>query len=142
MKTKMNVKEVSEKDFNLLLNTKLDVLWEQQKGEPYFYLAHKEKIVKIFAVLSENECKSGILYKSFTFVEDECVGFIPMDEATMKTLMTQIGQFNVTISYKEPESENELASVNCIMPNNSIDYYTIQVSKVLFKAFTITFEEL
>ena len=79
MKTKMNVKEVSEKDFNLLLDTKLDVLWEQQKGEPYFYLAHKEKIVKIFAVLSENECKSGILYKSFTFVEDECVGFIPMD---------------------------------------------------------------
>ena len=70
------------------------------------------------------------------------VGFIPMDEATMKTLMTQIGQFNVNISYKEPESENELASVNCIMPNNSIDYYTIQVSKVLFKAFTITFEEL
>ena len=31
------------------------------------------------AVLSENECKSGILYKSLTFVEDECIGFIPMD---------------------------------------------------------------
>ena len=70
------------------------------------------------------------------------VGFIPMDEATMKTLMTQIGHFNVNISYKEPESENKLASANCIMPNNSIDYYTIQVSKVLFKAFTITFQEL
>ena len=75
----INVKELSEQDFNLFLEEKLDVLLKQQKGEPYFYLAHTEKIVKILAVLSENECKSGILHKSFTFVEDECIGFIPMD---------------------------------------------------------------
>lgn len=79
METKMHVKEVSGKEFNVLLETKLDVLWNKQKKEPYFYLEHKEKIVKILVVLGENKCKSGILYKSFTFVDDECVGFIPMD---------------------------------------------------------------
>ena len=37
----INVKELSEQDFNLFLEEKLDILWKQQKGEPYFYLVHK-----------------------------------------------------------------------------------------------------
>ena len=41
----INVKELLEQDFNLFLEEKLDILWKQQKGEPYFYLVHKEKIV-------------------------------------------------------------------------------------------------
>lgn len=75
----VKVRELSENDFNYLLETSLEALWKQQKKEPFFYLTHREKIIKIFVVLSEFECKSGILYKSFNFVEDKCVGFIPMD---------------------------------------------------------------
>lgn len=69
------------------------------------------------------------------------VGIIPLDENAMKTLLSAIDAFNVSLSFRNPLT-NELETINCIIPSNKVDYYTIQVGKVMYKAFTLQFAEL
>jgi hypothetical protein len=70
------------------------------------------------------------------------VGFIALNDADMKALLNAISAFNVSISFRNPKSGTLETGVNCIIPEETIDYYTIQVDKVLYKAFTIQFVEL
>lgn len=70
------------------------------------------------------------------------VGIIPLDAAVMANLKADIEKFNVSISYRDPDTNSLATGVNCIIPNNEIEYYTIQVDKVMYKAFTLQFEEL
>lgn len=69
------------------------------------------------------------------------VGIIPLNDKTMKQLMKDIQQFNVSISFRNPIT-NELETIDCIIPENEVEYYTIQVDNVLYKAFSLTFAEL
>lgn len=69
------------------------------------------------------------------------VGIIPLDNAAMKTLQADIKSFNVVVNYLDPET-NELKEAKCIIPTNSVEYYTIQVGKVLYKAFILMINEL
>lgn len=70
------------------------------------------------------------------------VSIIAMDAAAMIEIQRAIDAFNVLISFRNPKT-NELAeNVNVILPANEVDYYTIQINKVLFKAYTLTFTEL
>ncbi len=70
------------------------------------------------------------------------VGIIPLDDAVMANLKADIEQFNVKVSYLNPDNKSWVTGVNCIIPSNQVEYYTIQVGKVRFKAFTLQFEEL
>lgn len=70
------------------------------------------------------------------------VGIIPLDDEKMQALMAAIDNFNVSISYRDPQTGALAEGVNCILPTNDIDYYTIQVDKVRYKAFTLKFTEL
>lgn len=56
--------------------------------------------------------------------------------------MEAIEYFNVSISYREPQTGALVENVNCILPSDEIEYYTIQSNKVSFKAFTLKFTEL
>lgn len=69
------------------------------------------------------------------------VGIIPLDAATMTSLLAAIEAFNVTITFLNPVT-NAIDSINCIIPESNVDYYTIQVGKVSFNAFTLEFIEL
>ena len=69
------------------------------------------------------------------------VGIIPLNDEAMANLQTAIEAFNVFISFRNPKT-NELETIECIIPEDSVEYYTIQANKVLFNAFTITFVEL
>ncbi len=69
------------------------------------------------------------------------VGIIPLDSATMARLQNDIDAFNVSISFRNPQT-GTLESLNCIIPENNIEYYTIQAEKVLFNAFQLKFIEL
>lgn len=69
------------------------------------------------------------------------VGIIPLDSATMAQLQASIDDFNVLISFRNPQT-NELEEIDCIIPSNDIEYYTIQVNKVTYEGCTLTFEEL
>lgn len=70
------------------------------------------------------------------------VGIIPLNDAAMTQLQTAIDAFNVSISFRNPKTGALEEGVNCIIPDNNIEYYTIQANKVMFKAFTLKFIEL
>ena len=70
------------------------------------------------------------------------VGIIPVDSAAMVALQTAIDAFNVSISFRNPQTGVLEEGVNCIIPSSGVEYYTIQAGKVLFKAFKLEFIEL
>ena len=70
------------------------------------------------------------------------VGIIPIDDTVMAKLQSDIDNFNVSISFRDPKTNALEANVNCIIPENGVDYYTIRADKVMYKAFTIKIIEL
>lgn len=70
------------------------------------------------------------------------VGIIPLNDTSMKDLLEVIDNFNVTLSFLNPKTNELEENINCIIPENEVDYYTIQAGKVMCKAFTLTFTEL
>lgn len=70
------------------------------------------------------------------------VGIIPLDDEAMAQLQTDIDAFNVSISFRNPKTNALEEGVNCIVPEDEVEYYTIQANKVMYNAFEITFIEL
>ena len=70
------------------------------------------------------------------------VGIIPLDAVAMAELQTAIDNFNVLVSFRNPLTNALEENVNCIIPENAVEYYTIQNNKVLYNAFTIQIQEL
>lgn len=70
------------------------------------------------------------------------VGVIPLSGADMARLQTAINSFGVSISFRNPETEELEENVSCIIPASDVEYYTIQVNRVLYKAITLSFTEL
>lgn len=70
------------------------------------------------------------------------VGIIPLDAEDMKLLQTVLQDFDVYVSFLNPETNEIEEDVLCILPSSAVSYYTIQAGKVLFNAFTLTFTEL
>lgn len=70
------------------------------------------------------------------------VGIIPLNDTIMKRLQEDIDKFNVSISYLNPKTKALENNINCIIPSDEVEYYTIQINKKMFKALTLTFEEL
>lgn len=69
------------------------------------------------------------------------VGIIPLTDANMIALQAELDKFNIALSFLNPRT-NQLEEINCIIPSNGVEYYTIQAGKVLYKAITLTFVEL
>lgn len=70
------------------------------------------------------------------------VGIIPLDSAAMIALQNAIAAFNVSISFLNPVTGALEENVNCIIPDNEVEYYTIQANKVSFNDFKLKFIEL
>lgn len=70
------------------------------------------------------------------------VGIIPLDDAAMAKLEAALEAFNISISFRNPKTNQLEENVNCIIPQTAIEYYTIQANKVMYKAFTLSFSEL
>ena len=70
------------------------------------------------------------------------VGIIPLEADAMAQLQADIAQFQVSISYRDPETNELVENVKCIIPINEVEYYTIQADKVMYKAFMLVIQEL
>lgn len=70
------------------------------------------------------------------------VGIIPLDGEAMKNLLKDANGFNVTVSYRDPETGEMVEDLSCYIPNTLIDYHTIRADKVMFKAFNLQIKEL
>lgn len=70
------------------------------------------------------------------------VGIIPLNDVVMASLKNAIDNFNVKISFLNPNTKTIEENVDVIIPSNAIKYYTIQMDKVSFEGLTLTFSEL
>lgn len=70
------------------------------------------------------------------------VGIIPLDDTVMKNLITDVHQFEVNVSFRNPQTNQLEENVKCIIPSHEVEYYTIRADKVSYKAFSLTFTEL
>lgn len=70
------------------------------------------------------------------------VDIIPLTDNTMQAILNDIQNLAVSISFRNPATGNIELNVQCICPQNEVQYYTIQAGKALFNAFSLTFEEL
>lgn len=70
------------------------------------------------------------------------VGIIPIDSDVMKLLQNTISNFNISISFRNPQTGQLESNVNVILPESNVEYYTIQANKVLYNALTLKFIEL
>lgn len=70
------------------------------------------------------------------------VSIIPLDEVNMLKLQLAISAFNVSLSFLNPTTNSLEENVNCIIPSDSVEYYTIQAKKTMFKEAKLKFTEL
>ena len=70
------------------------------------------------------------------------VGIIPLDEVAMMNLLTDVDQFRVSVSFRDPLTNTLVENMDCIIPNNIVEYYTIQVGNVMYKAFSLQLHEV
>lgn len=70
------------------------------------------------------------------------VNIIPLDAAALASLLTAVDNFDVSLSFLNPQTGAIEENVACIIPSNAIEYYTIQADKTLTKAFNLSFTEL
>lgn len=70
------------------------------------------------------------------------VTVIPLTDEKMSDLLHEVAKFNVTISFRNPKTNALEENVECIIPSNKVEYYTIQTKKVMYKELVLTFTEL
>lgn len=70
------------------------------------------------------------------------VGIIPLDDVAMMNFMNDVNKFQVSISYRDPETNTMVENLKCIIPTNLVEYHTIQVGNVKYKAFSLQIKEL
>ena len=70
------------------------------------------------------------------------VGIIPLTDANMASIQAAINAFHVNVSFRNPQTNQLEENVDCIIPENEVEYYTIQADKVMYEAMTLTFTEL
>lgn len=70
------------------------------------------------------------------------VGIIPLTDEIMADFLKDANGFYVTISYRDPQTNEMVEKLPCYIPNTLIEYHTIRVDKVMYKAFTLQIKEL
>ena len=97
-------------------------------------------VIPKFLVLLDNKD----LYMAIDYINDKRiieVSIIPLDDTDRAKLQKAISAFNVKISFRNPKTNQLESNVNCIIPESGVEYYTIQVNKVMYKAFKLKFIE-
>ena len=99
-------------------------------------------IIDIKHKYTARETAAGnLMVKYITKKRNVQVGIIPLDANILSTLMADLNKFKVQVTFLNPET-NALETINCIIPVNSVEYYTIRADKTMTKAFNFICEEL
>lgn len=111
-------------------------------GNDYSMYVNNLKVAREHIYKGQTNAAGNTLVKYVNTKRIIEVGIIPLDSASMASLQTDINKFKVTVSYRDPETQALVENVACIIPHNSVDYYTIQADNVKFKAFSLELKEL
>ena len=116
----MNYFKINDKDFSMYVN-KLEV------NKNHIYNARQN-------------AAGNTIVKYLNSKRTLTVGIITLDAASMQALQQAISNITMRVTYLNPETA-QIDTIKCILDTQTVDYYTIQNSKVQFKAFTLTFIE-
>jgi hypothetical protein len=111
-------------------------------GHDYSTYVSSLKVTKKVIYKSAVNAAGNTVVKYVNTKRDFTVGIIPLDAAAMANLQADLSSFKVSVSYRDPETNELVENVNCIIPVNEVDYYTIQADKVLYRTFLVTLLEL
>lgn len=109
-------------------------------GNDYSQYVNKLLIDTKHKYTARESASGDLLVKYITKKRNISVGVIPLDASSLSSLLSDLNSFEVTVSFLNPET-NALETANCIIPINSIEYYTIQIGNTKSKAFNFTCEE-
>lgn len=113
-------------------------------GINYSHLVNQLKIETNHNYTSQSNAAGNTVVDFINTKRTIEVGIIPITDADyMQEFKTELDKFNVTISFLNPQTNKLEDNVNCIIPSNNIEYYTIQGgTNIMYKAFTLKFIEL
>lgn len=111
-------------------------------GVDFSTYVNKLKVAREHVYKGQTNAAGNLLVKYVNTKRIIEVGIIPLDSAAMASLQTVINQFKVTVSYLDPETGALVENVACIIPHNSVEYYTVRAGNVSFKAFSLELKEL
>ena len=109
-------------------------------GIDFSTYVNKLSVQTVHKYISQESANGTLLVRHLTAKKKVTVGIIPLNSATLVNLMAVINDFEVTVDYLDPETNN-LKQIACIIPTSSVEYYTIQTGNTKVKAFTFTCEE-
>ena len=111
-------------------------------GNDYSMYVNKLMVGKEHFYKSMTNAAGNTLVKYVNSKRTIEVGIIPLDGNVMARLLADVDKFNVTISYRNPETNDVIENVKCIIPNHLVEYYTIQSGNAKFKALSLQIKEL
>lgn len=111
-------------------------------GKDYSKYVNALKVTKAATYTAQTNAAGGTVVDYIGSKRTIEVGIIPLDAAVMAALLADIDAFNISISFRNPTTNELEENVDCIIPSNAVEYYTIQANKVLYKAFTLKITEL
>jgi hypothetical protein len=109
-------------------------------GTDYSQYVNKLSITTKHKYTARENASGNLLTKYITKKRNIQVGVIPLSASSLKSLVSAINGFTVTVEFLDPET-NSLSTANCIIPTHNVEYYTINAGGTKTKAFTFTCEE-
>ena len=111
-------------------------------GTDYSAYVNELKVNKIHNYNSQTNAAGNTVIDKINSKREIEVGIIPLDDVSMLKLLQAIDNLNINISFRNPLTNSLEENINCIIPENNVEYYTIQINKVMYKAFTLKIIEL
>lgn len=113
-------------------------------GKDYSQYVNKLLIDTKHKYTARENASGNLMVKYITKKHNIQVGIIPLDATALKNLMAELNEggakFSKQITYLDPET-NTLRTTKCIIPVNSVEYYSVRAGNVMTKAFSFTCEE-
>lgn len=108
----------------------------------YSMYVNELKINKNFVYNAQTNANGDTVVDLINSKREIEVGIIPLDNTVMAQLLNAIDGFSISISFRNPQTNELEENVACIIPSNGVEYYTIQADKVMYNAFSLKIIEL
>lgn len=112
-------------------------------GNDYSAYCNKLDVRRVSQYRAQTNAAGNTVVDNQVPKREVTVGIIPLSDGIMANLLDDIYQFEVTLDFRNPQTNALETGVVCIVPESEVSYYTIQGgNRVLYNALEMTFTEL
>lgn len=111
-------------------------------GHDYSNYVNNLKITRMHTYRSQTCAAGNTVVDNVSSKRQIEVGIIALDDEVMPNLLNDVYGFEVSLGFRNPQTNQLEEDVTCIIPTSEISHYTIQSNKVIYNGFTLTFTEL